>query len=674
MSNRRQTRKKLFTRIAAWVLALLMIGGTVFAALYSAILSASAADFNSYSFSSNQKSEKYIACGLMYGNGVTVGFETSTTTGFIIGSAHIADSRSFDPLWSTNVTRVSVTSDTNLSKSAMTYSISTGSNVAIGGYHLELGYFYNTIEEAEYWISAYNPYLSSIGYYAFPAYINGFFRVRIGQFASEASASSAMEAVSSAIGGQTLGIAAPSPYGVSMVNPLTDEILFEYSNGDRYYLGLTPIQKGSNEVYTKTPANNIYSGVFCYGRYKIGTVDGVTVINLLHLEEYIKGVLPWEISSAWPMEVQKAFAITTRSFSIANMKRHFNTYGFDLCNSTHCQAYMGLGRTNANVINAVSSTEDMVLQYNNKVVSAFYSSTMGGETVLASDAWGGTNPGYIVSQSTPWEDYSNDSYGIWTVEVSPSELSSYLINTHGYSELKSAISNIGINSLSGNTGYVKSLSIYDTSGNSITISNTDNVRSKLTKYVKSSNFVVGKGSVQRTYAKLISLSVQDNSGTYVPPAIQVPTDPSEPLNTDLLLTRQYVMSGIHGLIENSSAATTIINSTGKKSVLTSTILTSDGYAVGNRVIFMGGSGNSSYRTTVTSTNGPITVTAQLEIITETVYANNPDNFIFAGKGWGHGVGLSQSGAKDLADLGLSAQTILQTYFHGTTVVDFHKLP
>ena len=373
------------------------------------------------------------------------------------------------------------------------------------------------------------------------------------------------------------------------------------------------------------------------------------------------------------MEIQKAFAITTRSFSIANMKRHYNTYGFDLCNSTHCQAYLGYGRTNNNVIQAVNSTKDLVLQYNNKIVSAFYCSTLGGESVLGSEAWGGTNPGYIVSQQTPWEDYTNATFGIWTQEVSPSELYSYLRNTQGFTELTSNISNIQINTLSGDTGYVKALSIFDSEGHSITLTNTDVVRGKLTKYVRSANFVVGKGSVQRTYAKLISVKITDNSGSYKPPTVITPDVPEE-TNTDLLLFNQYVMSGFLGLVENPSSSSVIVDSSGLKSRLSSTILTSDGYAVGNKVTYIGGLGNNSYRTTVTTTNGPITVTAQLEIITETVYASNSNNFIFAGKGWGHGVGLSQSGAKDLADLGVDAEAILQAYFHGTSVVNFNNLP
>ena len=669
MSN----RKKLLIRIFALILALLMIGGTVVAALYSSVFAVSAADYTSQGFVSDQKTEKYVACGLMYGTDVTVGFETSTTYGFIIGSAHITDTRSFQPLWKTNTARVSVTSDANLSKNAMTYSISSGNNVVIGGYHVELSSFFHTQSEVEYLVSQFKSALSSLSYSVFPAYVNETYRIRIGDFSTQQAAEAAILQISALIGGYSLSVAVPSISGVSLVNPITDEILFEYSNGDRNYLGLSPIQSGSSSVYTKTPAGNIYPGIFCYGRYRLSSTDGVTVINLLHSEDYIKGVLPWEISASWPMELQKAFAITTRSFTYANMKRHYNTYGFDLCNSTHCQAYLGYGRTNNNVIQAVDATKNLVLHYNNKIVSAFYHSTAGGETIQASEAWGGPNPGYSVSQQTPWEKYTTASNGIWTAEVSPSDLYSYLKNIQGYTELNSEISRISIDELSGNTEYVKKLTIYDSNGGVLSLSKTDTVRGSLTKYLKSPNFVVGKGSVERTYARVISVKINDNSGSYKPPVVVEPDEPTE-TNTDLLLFNTYVMSGVYGLIENPVSSSVVISSNGKKSRLSSTILTSDGYAVGNKVTYIGGLGSTSYRTSVTSTNGPITVTAELEIITETVYASNPNNFIFAGKGWGHGVGLSQSGAKDLADLGVKAEPILQAYFHGTSVTDFRQLP
>jgi stage II sporulation protein D len=49
------------------------------------------------------------------------------------------------------------------------------------------------------------------------------------------------------------------------------------------------------------------------------------------------------------------------------------------------------------------------------------------------------------------------------------------------------------------------------------------------------------------------------------------------------------------------------------------------------------------------------------------------NFVFIGRGWGHGVGLSQYGAKSLAELGYDYKTILTTYLPGTSPVNYRTI-
>ena len=65
----------------------------------------------------------------------------------------------------------------------------------------------------------------------------------------------------------------------------------------------------------------------------------------------------------------------------------------------------------------------------------------------------------------------------------------------------------------------------------------------------------------------------------------------------------------------------------------------------------------------------VTVITTLETITETITASSGSNFIFAGKGWGHGVGISQYGAKDLSDAGATAEEIISIYFTGVDIVN-----
>ena len=59
--------------------------------------------------------------------------------------------------------------------------------------------------------------------------------------------------------------------------------------------------------------------------------------------------------------------------------------------------------------------------------------------------------------------------------------------------------------------------------------------------------------------------------------------------------------------------------------------------------------------------------------TKTAVASNPNNFIFVGKGYGHGAGLSQYGAKTLADLGYDYEHIINAYFTGVEIVYYKTL-
>jgi len=51
----------------------------------------------------------------------------------------------------------------------------------------------------------------------------------------------------------------------------------------------------------------------------------------------------------------------------------------------------------------------------------------------------------------------------------------------------------------------------------------------------------------------------------------------------------------------------------------------------------------------------------------------PDSFVFYGAGYGHGVGMCQTGAAGMADLGYSYKEILKNYYRGTKIINFEKV-
>ena len=61
-----------------------------------------------------------------------------------------------------------------------------------------------------------------------------------------------------------------------------------------------------------------------------------------------------------------------------------------------------------------------------------------------------------------------------------------------------------------------------------------------------------------------------------------------------------------------------------------------------------------------------------EVKYKIAYADDSDNFIFVGKGWGHGVGMSQYGALDMAALGHSANEILEAYFKDIEIINYRR--
>ena len=136
----------------------------------------------------------------------------------------------------------------------------------------------------------------------------------------------------------------------------------------------------------------------------------LTVINEVDLEDYIKGVVPSEMPSSWELEALKAQAIAARSYALANLGKRASL-GYDLKDTPEDQAYGGASAETSKTNKAVDETSGLVLTYNYKVVSAFYSASAGGQTVTAKEAWGNDVP-YVRSVPSFDENVKKNGHGI----------------------------------------------------------------------------------------------------------------------------------------------------------------------------------------------------------------------------------------------------------------------
>jgi stage II sporulation protein D len=115
--------------------------------------------------------------------------------------------------------------------------------------------------------------------------------------------------------------------------------------------------------------------------------EGLTVVNLLNVEEYLYSVLPSEMPSHWPQAALEAQAVAARSYTLANLGR-FAARGFDLLGSVASAAYRGLGAETRAVRGAVDATRGLVLMEDGKPLPAYYSANCGGYTDTTETAWG----------------------------------------------------------------------------------------------------------------------------------------------------------------------------------------------------------------------------------------------------------------------------------------------
>jgi hypothetical protein len=119
-------------------------------------------------------------------------------------------------------------------------------------------------------------------------------------------------------------------------------------------------------------------------------------VQVMQMEEYLRGVVPAEVPPSWPVEVLRAQAVAARSYAAYAVEhpRHLDR-GADLCTGTHCQVCRldWVGKYPA-TDQAVHDTEGVLIYYESKVIDAFYSANCGGYTLPNEEGFRNPATGY----------------------------------------------------------------------------------------------------------------------------------------------------------------------------------------------------------------------------------------------------------------------------------------
>lgn len=127
-----------------------------------------------------------------------------------------------------------------------------------------------------------------------------------------------------------------------------------------------------------------YRGLVCFRPFK----GGLIAINILDIDEYIKGVLPSEIGYLKPYqyEAYRAQAIASRSYALSRLEEK-KAEIYDLNATVMDQVYSGAGAEHSLASRAVDETRGLVCTFLGEPIKAYYCSCCGGHTADIRVAW-----------------------------------------------------------------------------------------------------------------------------------------------------------------------------------------------------------------------------------------------------------------------------------------------
>jgi len=342
--------------------------------------------------------------------------------------------------------------------------------------------------------------------------------------------------------------------------------------------------------------------------------SGFNVVNVVGIEDYLKGVLKMEVNPAWPMESLKAQAIIARTYALRNRGRHGSS-GFDLCALSHCQVYRGVNAEDQVLTKAVDQTRGQVLKFQGGLAATFYHADSGGHTAEVSSVWGSSVP-YLKGSPEPLKYQS--PYSSWQTTLRLSEIQRVLSSKGIYVGRLTGIS----------------VSSTDSGGRAVDVTLTGTAGRTT---IRASQFrtIVGPDRIRSTFFTM--------GGGPVAAAPFIPNDTTSPGSGEdkvFPLTpkdeQMLIAFTQQGVFKTEELMDMLVKPEKR------------GFYLRKALERQSGAGSLQ---TPPSFDAPVT----------------GDTVTFSGQGWGHGVGLSQWGAKSLAEAGWDHIRILEHYFPGTEI-------
>lgn len=344
-----------------------------------------------------------------------------------------------------------------------------------------------------------------------------------------------------------------------------------------------------------------------------GQSKGLTAVNTVALDdEYLYGVVPGEMVPSWPMEALKAQAVAARTIAIFQYNK-FEKRGYNVVDTVSSQVYKGVTGEHPRTSQAVDETLGEVITYNDQIIDAVYFSTSGGYTENAEDVWGSPYP-YLKAVPDTYE--TKPEMAPWTRTITLEEIQK-CVNAKGI-----------------NIGQVEGLQI---------VSRTMAGRVKVLKIIGSKDtYSLTKEEIRTFFSGTKEGSLKSRMFKF---------EPYDQTNNDIEQkpTQQIKEMGI-------MSSNNVLSSKLQDAFVMSA---NDITEIEDKIAILSASDLVEIERVTESENRP---TGPLNEPTS-IYGD----VTFYGKGYGHGVGMSQSGARGMAEAGYTYDEILEYYYTGVEI-------
>ncbi len=143
---------------------------------------------------------------------------------------------------------------------------------------------------------------------------------------------------------------------------------------------------------------------------------GVETVDVVGLDDYVRGVVADEMPSSWASQALDAQAVAARTYAITTT---IGATGYDLYSDTRSQMYGGVRAETAATDGAVAATSGQVVTYGGRPVVTYFFTSSGGYTENVENVWPGSTPEpWLKGVTDPYDGAGNDPYHRWSQQLS----------------------------------------------------------------------------------------------------------------------------------------------------------------------------------------------------------------------------------------------------------------